>query len=84
MQPQPLDAIAGVTDSDGVPGCAGLLADQIEEIRTKNAEIGNGLLIVDSVGMACGTTGDGDPAGPFALGRQDPLWGRRMVRASEG
>lgn len=64
--------------------CAGLLADQIEEIRTKNAESGAGLLIVDSAGMACGTTGDGDPAGPFALGRQDPLWGRRMIRASEG
>lgn len=58
--------------------------DQIEEIRTKNAEIGAGLLIVGSVGMACGTTGDGDPAGPFALGRQDPLLGRRMIRASEG
>lgn len=45
--------------------CTGLLADQIEAIQRKVADVGAGFAVVDSVEAATSTYGDGDVAGPF-------------------
>jgi hypothetical protein len=69
------DRIRGVAIGANIPhvvqvryrGCAGPLADQAEEIAGLVAEIGAGLVIVDSIGLAAGTSSDGADAAESAL-----------------
>lgn len=69
------DRVRGVAMGAHIPhvvqlryrGCVGPIADQAEEIAARVAADGIGLVIVDSVGLAAGTSGDGSDAAESAL-----------------
>lgn len=69
------DRVRGVTIGANIPnvvqlryrGCAGPLADQAEELAGLVAEANAGLVVVDSIGLAAGTSSDGADAAESAL-----------------